>query len=152
GTALFGAIMMGLYHRQRTGCGCKVSTSLLANGAFANSTLLQAQMAGAVFAQRRPRANAYNFSYLHYKMGDGRILRLTLLNAERDFASFCKAISRPELVDDPRFAKLTERVQHMDELIRLIDEAFMEHDAEYWRRRLDEYDVAHSIMPTFPEA
>lgn len=152
GMALFGAVMLGLYHRQRTGCGCKVSTSLLANGAYANSTLLQAQMAGAAFAERRPRSNAYNFSYLHYRMGDGRILRLTLLNAERDWPSFCKAISRPELIEHPRFAKLSERVHHMEELIRLVDEAFAEHDAEYWRRRLDEFDVAHSVMPTFPEA
>ena len=32
GTALFGAIMLALYEREKTGRGCKVSTSLLANG------------------------------------------------------------------------------------------------------------------------
>src|SRR5262249_48091027 len=106
---------------------------------------------GAKFAERRPRHNAYNFSYLHYKMGDGRILRLTLLNAERDYPAFCKAISRPQLIEDPRFAKLCDRIEHMSELIRLIDEAFMEQNSDYWRQRLEEYDIAFSVMPTFAE-
>ncbi|HTI49859.1 MAG TPA: CoA transferase [Planctomycetaceae bacterium] len=152
GTALFGAILLGLYQREKTGHGCKVSTSLLANGAWANATMLQAQLAGAEFAERRQRAQAYNFTYLHYKTGDGRILRISLLNAERDWAPFCRAISRPALIDDPRFAQLNERVQNMELLIRLIDEAFLEHDAQYWARTLAQFDIACSVMPTYDEA
>src|SRR5437762_3402219 len=37
GTALFAAIMSGLYHRERTGHGTAVSTSLLANGLRMNA-------------------------------------------------------------------------------------------------------------------
>ena len=36
-TALFAAVMTGLYQRERTGKGCRVSTSLLANGAWTNT-------------------------------------------------------------------------------------------------------------------
>ena len=42
--------LLGLYERQKSGRGCKVSTSLLANGAWANATMLQAQLAGATLA------------------------------------------------------------------------------------------------------
>lgn len=152
GMALFGAIMLGLFQREKSGRGCKVSTSLLANGAWANATMLQAQLAGAEFAERRQRAQSHNFSYLHYKTGDGRILRLCLLNAERDWARFCQAISRPVLIDDERFATLNERVRNMELLIRLVDEAFLEHDAKYWARTLEQFDIAFSVMPTYAEA
>jgi formyl-CoA transferase len=152
GTALFGAIMMGLYQRQTTGRGCKVSTSLLANGAWANATMLQAQLAGAAFAEKRHRSRAYNFISLHYKTGDGRILRLCLLNSERDWPRFCNAISRPELIDDSRFAQLDERLSNMQALIQIIDVAFLEHDAAYWRRTLEQFDIAFAILPTYAEA
>jgi crotonobetainyl-CoA:carnitine CoA-transferase CaiB-like acyl-CoA transferase len=152
GMALFGAIMLGLFQREKSGHGCKVSTSLLANGAWANATMLQAQLAGAEFAERRHREQSYNFSYLHYKTGDGRILRLCLLNAERDWARFCQAISRPALIDDERFATLNERVRNMELLIRLVDEAFLEYDAKYWARTLEQFDIAFSVMPTYAEA
>ncbi len=45
--ALFGAIMLALYQRERTGRGCKVHSSLLANGAWSNSIYLQAMLCGA---------------------------------------------------------------------------------------------------------
>jgi len=152
GTALFGAIMLGLYQRQQTGRGCKVSTSLLANGAWANATMLQAQLAGAKFFEKRPRGQAYNFIALHYKTGDGRILRLCLLNSERDWPKFCAAMGRPNWMDDPRFAQLIDRNQNMEQLVRLIDDAFLEHDVAHWRRTLEEHDVAFAVLPTYPEA
>jgi crotonobetainyl-CoA:carnitine CoA-transferase CaiB-like acyl-CoA transferase len=152
GTALFGAIMLGLYQRQQTGRGCKVSTSLLANGAWANATMLQAQLAGAKFFEKRPRDQAYNFIALHYKTGDGRILRLCLLNSERDWPKFCAAMDRPAWLADPRFARLSDRNQNMVQLVHLIDEAFLEHDVAHWRRALEQHDIAFAVLPTYPEA
>jgi crotonobetainyl-CoA:carnitine CoA-transferase CaiB-like acyl-CoA transferase len=112
GMALFGAILLGLYERQKTGRGCKVSTSLLANGAWANATMLQAQLAGSAFAEKRPRAQARNFASLHYKTADGRFLRMSILNVERDWPRLCTALGRSELINDPRFAALPDRAQN----------------------------------------
>jgi len=151
GMSLFGAIVLGLFQRQKTGRGCKVSTSLLANGAWANATMLQAQLAGAMFAEKRARARAHNFSYLHYKTADGRILRMSILNAERDWPRLCTALGRAELIDDARFAKLGDRVQNMELLIQKLDAAFLEHSAEYWKRTLTEFDIAFAVMPTYSE-
>src|SRR5215471_17737584 len=151
GTALFAAILLGLYERQKTGRGCKVSTSLLANGAWANATMLQAQLAGATFAEKRPRAQAYNFASQHYKTADGRFVRMSILNVERDWPRLCTALGRAELVNDPRFAEPNNRVQNMQLLIPIVDEAFLARDAAYWRRTLTEHDIAFSVMPTYPE-
>ena len=46
-TALFSAVMTGLFHRERTGEGSMVSTSLMNNGLWANSSMMQAALVGA---------------------------------------------------------------------------------------------------------
>jgi formyl-CoA transferase len=143
---------MGLYQRQNTGRGCKVSTSLLANGAWANSTLLQAQLCNAQFPTQTRRDQSYNFTYLHYKTGDARLLKLCIVNANKDWTPFCKAIARERLIRDPRFARLEERVKNMAALIVAIDEAFLEHDLAYWDSRLRQFDIPFAALPTFPEA
>ena len=51
---MFGAIMLGLYQREKTGRGGKVGTSLMASGAWANACDLQAQFCNAVFPQVLP--------------------------------------------------------------------------------------------------
>jgi len=53
--ALFGAIMAALYRREKTGKGGAVSTSLLANGLWANSVWMQAVLCNADFSVRPAR-------------------------------------------------------------------------------------------------
>ena len=59
--ALFGAIMLALYQRQTTGRGSKVSTSLMATGAWSNSCQIQAEMLGAAFRSPVQRDNSLIF-------------------------------------------------------------------------------------------
>ena len=46
---LFAGVVLALYRRQLTGAGSKVSTSLMANGAWANGCAIQAALCGAEF-------------------------------------------------------------------------------------------------------
>ena len=62
--SLFGAIMSGLYQREQTGKGCKVSTSLLANGTWANSVMIQAGLADAEYRDKRPRDQALSLIHI----------------------------------------------------------------------------------------
>ena len=104
GMTLFASIMSGLYKRQKTGEGCKVTTSLLANGAWSNAVMLQAQLSNAEFREKRPRERAYNFSSLNYTTKDNLLLKLTLVNAPRDWNSLCQALRREEFVTDHRLS------------------------------------------------
>ncbi|MDZ4850348.1 MAG: CoA transferase [Pirellulaceae bacterium] len=152
GTALFGAIMLGLFQRQKTGTGIKVSTSLLANGAWANAVMLQAQLCNAQFGEKRRREDSYNFTYIHYKTRDHRVLKLSIVDLRKDWAPFCRALNRESMIDDPRFAELDQRSQNMKLLIRLLDEAFIEHDMSYWVTRLIQFDIPFAVLPTYQEA
>jgi formyl-CoA transferase len=151
GMNLLISILLALYDRERTGQGARVSTSLLSSGAWSNSTMIQAQLCGARFHQRVPREQSYNYAYIYYLAGDGRPLKLNIHDQEKDWAPFCRAVGRPDLVDDPRFAKIEIRVQHMRELIAIFDEAFSKHDLSYWCKVLTEYDIPHSPIQSYEE-
>ena len=152
GMTLFAAIMTGLYQRQQTGEGCKVSTSLLANGAWANSVMLQAQLAGAEFREKRPRDNAYNFVSLHYPTKDQRLMRLSVVNLEKDWQPFCEAISRTDFITDARFSTEAARAENMPALIREITTAFENQTVDYWHQQLELHDIPHAAVPTYAEA
>lgn len=144
GMALLSAILGALYRREKTGKGGKVSTNLLANGAWANSCMIQAQLSGAKFLERRPRAEAYNYTSLHYRAKGGLLIRLCIVEHEKDWPKFCGALELTELVDDPRFESTESRLQNMRELIQIFDDQFAEQDRDYWLERLIEFDIPHS--------
>ena len=126
--ALFGAIALGLYQRERTGRGAKVSTSLMANGAWANSVLIQALLCGATFVERPPREQALNALVNLYQCRDGRWFVLTLLTEEKDWERFARGIGRADLIADARFATMAARHANSPALVKILDGVFAEKD------------------------
>lgn len=152
GMSLFAAIMCALYQRQRTGTGCKVSSSLLANGAWANATLLQAQFSNAQFQEKRPRSNAYSFTTQHYPTRDGRLIKMGIVNVEKDWPSLCAAVGRQDLAADPRFETHQMRLQNMATLIQELSVQFMTQDVDYWLQQLALHDIPHAKVANYQEA
>ncbi len=144
--ALFGAILLALYARERTGRGTHVSSSLLANGLWSNGVLTQAMLCGAAPFQRMARDRAPNALINQYRTRDGRWFLLALVQGERDWERFCRAVGRPELAADPRFASNEARRQHARELVDLLDGAFAERDFDDWRKRLDDFGVTFGTV------
>jgi crotonobetainyl-CoA:carnitine CoA-transferase CaiB-like acyl-CoA transferase len=151
GLALFGAIMLALFGRERSGQGTRVSTSLLAAGVWANACLLQAQLCGAAFHPKRRREEAIAFSGIYYRTRDGRMLKFSMVNPARLWPALCRAIERPELIDDPRFVTVETRREHAQALIGIFDAVFATQDAAYWRPRLEAHDLPFAIVPTYEE-
>jgi crotonobetainyl-CoA:carnitine CoA-transferase CaiB-like acyl-CoA transferase len=149
--ALFGAVMLALFTRERTGRGLKVGTSLLAAGAWANSWNIQAQLCGATFPPKLPRERARSFGAVYYRTRDGRMLKLALVNPEKLWPRFCRVVGRPDFVTDPRFAEPARRRAHVQELIATLDVIFASEDAVHWRARLEAHDIPFAILPTYAE-
>jgi len=153
GMALLSAVLLALFARERTGRGTRVSSSLLANGVWSNAVMVQAKLLGAQFLERRPREDARSFTSVYYRTGDRRLFKMSIVDTQRDWPKVCKAIGRPELANDPRYATLADRVKdgRMRELIRICDEIFASQPMEFWKRRLEEADVPHSVVATLDE-
>jgi crotonobetainyl-CoA:carnitine CoA-transferase CaiB-like acyl-CoA transferase len=148
--ALFGAVTLGLFARERTGRGLKVSTSLLAAGAWANAWNIQAQLCGATFPPKLSRSEARTFG-VYYRTRDGRVLKFALVNPERLWPRFCHAVGRPEFVKDPRFADGVARQAHAQALIAILDEIFASEDAAHWKTRFEAHDIPFAILPTYED-
>jgi crotonobetainyl-CoA:carnitine CoA-transferase CaiB-like acyl-CoA transferase len=151
GVALFGAVMLALFARERTGAGADVSTSLLANGAWSNATSIQARLCGASFYPKVPRERAISFSGVYYRTRDGRALKFAFVNPGKLWPLFCRAVNRPDFLDDPRFATPDARRRHASEMIAILDGLFAEHDAEYWQARLAAHDLPFGVLSTYDD-
>ncbi|HTP75899.1 MAG TPA: CoA transferase [Rhizomicrobium sp.] len=132
--ALFGAIMTGLYRRQRTGKGGVVSTSLLANGLWSMGCYLQAALVDATF---QPRAERYHRSALLevYRCRDHRWFMLSMVNQAREWPLLAACVGKPEWAADPRFATPEARASNADQLTRGLEHIFLERDWHDWRDR-----------------
>ncbi len=143
---LFGAIMLALYRRETTGRGLRVSTSLMANGAWANACLIQAALFGADPFEPVPRLETPNPFANIYPTRDDRWIFLAVLLPERDWNGLLAALDRRDLGDDPRFETLDGRYAHAQELAREFEAAFRSRDLSDWRQRLDREDVTFGIV------
>ena len=150
GLAVFGGIMLALYNRQLTGEGARLSVSLLSCGAWANATMLAAQLCGAEFREKPAREEIY-YTWIYYMTADQRVFKLCIVNEEKRWVPLCTAIGRPDLPNDPRFATYEKRVENMAELIKVLDDAVAQHELAYWQQKLEEHDIPHSILPDYEQ-
>jgi formyl-CoA transferase len=124
-------IMMGLYRRQLTGKGGWVGTSLYANGTWSAATVTAAALVGAQVEQRPARDRPRNALTNQYVSKDGRWFSL-VINRERRWPDFCRAIGKPEFLDDPRFQETTRRA-NAAAMTQELDALFATQDWAYWR-------------------
>jgi len=105
GLAAAAGIAAALYSRERTGSGQLVSTSLLRSGAYAigSDLISAAHQMPAVPIARRMMANPL---LAVYQSGDGEWFCLLGVQPRRHLPGVARAVGRPELADDPRFADL----------------------------------------------
>jgi formyl-CoA transferase len=134
---LFAAIVTALYRRERTGHGGMVSTSLLANGAWANAMAIQGMLVGGRLVYRQPRSRPRNALTNFYRCRDGRWFILSLVAEERDWQAFLRVVQRPEFATDARFAQTAGRRENAAALAALLDAAFDERDSAEWNARFD---------------
>lgn len=144
--ALFAGIVMALYKRQVTGRGTEVSSSLLANGAWANSFMAQAALCGATFHDRPPREHALNAFANHYQCRDGLWLVFSIHNEDRQWPALARALELPDLVADPRFATKADRLANVHALVAVFDAAFIARDRADWRARLNAEGIIFDIV------
>jgi crotonobetainyl-CoA:carnitine CoA-transferase CaiB-like acyl-CoA transferase len=129
------ALLMALYHRNRTGEGQFMWASI-----FHGTMLYTADSWLAADGTPSPRPTldreqlGLDALYRLYETQDGW-LQLAAVRDEH-WTALCRVVRRPELVDDPRFKTASARREHRAELTALLAEAFMADLATNWRRAL----------------
>jgi crotonobetainyl-CoA:carnitine CoA-transferase CaiB-like acyl-CoA transferase len=148
--AIYAAITTALYHRERTGHGANVGTSLLATGVWATGTLVSAALAGAKPYELNDRTAPVNALTNPYQTGDGRWIMLAARRSA--WPVLAKAIGRPDLLSDPRFSDAKAISQHAAELAKLLDAEFRAQPLAHWKEALDQARIPYGIVQTPEEA
>ena len=149
--SLFGAILLGLYDRERTGQGSKVSTSLLASGVWAHACDLQAKICNATFPERGPLENPLNPLVNGYRTRDDKVFLLVQLDPDREFPRLCAGLGAPELATNPMFSTAESRTRHAAELFAILQSQFESRDLAELRGIFRQQDVKWSTLPTLDE-
>ena len=147
-TALFGAIMSGLYRRERTGEGCHVSTSLAANGVWANGMAIQGVIAGQDMSDRRQKGSWPAPLGACYRCADERFIVLAIVNVAREYPRLCAALGHEEWLQDERFATIAAAMQHREVFYAQVCAAFASMPFEVIAKRLEESGVTYAEAQT----
>ena len=131
------AVCAALLARERTGKGQHVRLSMLDT---VLSFMWASDMGGLTFVdQPLAHQEAASFIDLIYETRDGYITVSTM--TDKQWAGFCRAFSRPDLLEDPRFAAPELRDRNVNERLALIQEELATRSTQESLNLLEREDV-----------
>ena len=142
------AIISALYHRQRTGLGQKVETSLL------ESTIaMMANLTGIYFMAGKVPTNmgTKNPQVMPSQAFRTKDSFVAVVTQAQHWEKFCKALEKPEWIKDEKLSDGKYRVDHYDEMERLIEEVTTTKTTKEWVKIFDEHQVAAGPVNTIEE-
>ncbi len=124
------AVIAALDYKRRTGKGQYIEISQLEAGIHCLETaILDYTVNGRVqcrMGNRHPSASPHG---AYRCQGDDRWCTVAVFTGE-EWQNFCGVIGSPEWTRDPRFATVSGRLEHADELDRLVEAWMVEREAE----------------------
>ena len=137
GITAAGSVAAALLHRQRSGRGQLVATSLLRVGVFVLGWDTNTTLRLGAPATPYTRSTAPNPLISSYRAGDGHWFWLLGLQGDRHWPDLVRAVGRPEWLADPRFTTIKARRQHSVELVAELDAIFVTRPLSEWGDILD---------------
>lgn len=139
------AIISALYHRQRTGLGQKVETSLL------ESTIaMMANLTGIYFMAGKVPTNmgTKNPQVMPSQAFRTKDSYVAVVTQAQHWERFCKGLDKPEWIKDEKLSDGKYRVDHYDEMERLIEEVTTTKSTKEWVKIFGEHQVAAGPVNT----
>jgi crotonobetainyl-CoA:carnitine CoA-transferase CaiB-like acyl-CoA transferase len=130
-------ILAALHARERTGVGQRVETSLLEAMVYQLTYEVAIYTISGLVPQRMGSRNPLLVPYGIFKTEDDYVAVAAVLR----FPELCRAIGRPELAEDPRFARLELQVLNQYQLYPVLEEVFVTRTTEEWLRTLEAADI-----------
>ena len=143
-------ILCALEFRQRTGEGQLVDTSLL-EAAMA-LTVWEATEFWVTGQAPKPLGSAHRLTapYQALRAADGYFT--VGANNDKLFEGLCRAIARPDLLEDPRFKGRSARMENRPALIEALEKTTVGETRAHWLERLDREGVPAGPINSYAEA
>ena len=125
------ALLSGIWRARRDGVGCDCDVSLFETALHELMYIGPwAATHGYVPPRRKDSAHPTIVPFQNFEAADGW---LVVAAAKQKFwEKLCEAIGQPELAADPRFATMSARNEHRDELVPELAGVFRERAVEDW--------------------
>jgi crotonobetainyl-CoA:carnitine CoA-transferase CaiB-like acyl-CoA transferase len=142
-------VLGALVARAQTGKGQEVNATMAGSIlafliAPATDTLATGKIPGLY--SRPISSQTYAFS-----ASDGLPFAIHLSSPPKFWEGLCKAVGRPELIDDPRFNTRPNRRKNYWELNKTFAEFFLEKPRSYWLEQLEANDVPYTPVYNMAE-
>ena len=152
GMAMVTGILAALRTRDAGGDGQVIDVALQQIGYYINGNDAANSLVTGETPPRHDRKAPRNPLWNHYECKNGRWLFLVMIDSDRYWPAFAKAIGRPELAEDPRFAGAVERYRNGQELVKLLDALFAERTLEDWFEPMNSERLIWAPVRTLAEA
>ncbi len=137
GLAALSGILAAVLEQRQTGRGRVVEVSLLRTGTYVLGWDLSLQATLGKVAGAEARESNQTPLMNSYRTKDGRWFFFMGLEADRHIDAVCRALGRPDLRADPRFADARAIRRNRREVIAILDDIIAELPLDAWAERLD---------------
>ena len=151
GLGLAGAISAALFQRERSGRGEHVHISLYQAGMWMMSFDLSAALIHGGGYRRQGR-QVPNPLWNSYRSQDGRWFELVMLQADRYWAQFLRAIEKTEWQDDSRWCSIGPRSKNAPSLIAELEAHFATRSLDAWRTAFDKEQLIWAPIQSIAES
>jgi formyl-CoA transferase len=150
-------ITTALLHRERTGVGQRLDTSLLGAALFSTIPRDGETIRSGKAPSRLGSGHPTMVPYRNYEGSDGQYFFAACFT-EKFWTNLCRALSRTDLLGDQRFANNTQRTANRHDLDNILEGEFSKQPAAYWVKTLSNADVPcaavqdyHTALTTDPQ-
>jgi crotonobetainyl-CoA:carnitine CoA-transferase CaiB-like acyl-CoA transferase len=150
GMSLVAGVLAALRLVEQTGEGQVVDVTLLGMAAWTMATDLSAPLIDGRQPTIRDHLHQVTVLTNRFRCADERWIVLNMPE-EHWWPRFCAAVEHGEWLDDPRFATVKGRWEHMAELTELIDAAFATRSLAEWGEVFDEHGLIWGPIATLAE-
>jgi crotonobetainyl-CoA:carnitine CoA-transferase CaiB-like acyl-CoA transferase len=151
GLGLAGAISAALLSRERTGRGREVKISLFSMGLWMNASDLTVGLMTGRPPESESRTDRLNPIWSSYRCKDEKWVYFVMVQSDRFWADFCRAVGKPDWIDDPPFKDSGVRAANCAALTGEIDRVIATRTSDEWAPIFDSHNLIWAPVRTAAE-
>ncbi len=148
GLFLSQAIMGALFHRQKTGRGQRVKTSLFEAIVAMTTNLIGIHLMGKKVPTVMRTRNPQLFPSQAFKTQDGYV---SVVCTPDHWDRFCRALDREDWIEHPEYSSVKYRMDHYEEMENHVEQVLSSKTTQEWLHRFKENQVAAGPINTLEE-
>lgn len=144
------AVQAALVRRRESGQAQQLEATLIDSGLFLLCHQVIGYLGTGQFPSRLGSSAPSAAPYQVFSTADRPIMIAT--STDRMYASLCTTLDASELIDDPRFATMPQRLQHRNDLSTILQSILTARGADHWLAVLGEAGIPAGPVHDLAEA